>query len=489
MNKALQTILFVITFSQLSFSQKWLKKTRAYSSVGIVAGSDSLAPFLVRSNQYGTLLNTSNFIFVNAGLYKQYDSLYTFNKKLKRFDYGYGFEGHVNLGKIQDFRLPEAFFKVRYGVFELYGGRRKQIQGLVDTTGTMGSYIWSGNAIPLPKVEVSIPNYTPIIGHGLISIKGNFAHGWFGDGDSVKNYWLHQKSFYTRIGKQNWKVKFYGGFNHQVQWGGRPATPFYDPLSNQTITSFGSDFSTFIKVATGVSLSSGSKDWTNQQGVSSAEASNRSGNHLGTVDLGVEIELNKAIVFIYRQNIYEDGSLFYLNNINDGLQGVSFKIKDSKTIKLICIEYLNTTSQGGSVFLNIKPELRGLDNYFNNGLYKDSWIYKGNVIGNSLLTSQQESLNNAKQDANTIVNNVIRAINFSIHYKIIDKYNLRTQIINSNNYGTLQNYLPKKQLSISQSLIFNHKNNNIALKLAGDLGQYWHKNIGVYINYKKYITL
>jgi hypothetical protein len=426
-------------FSYTTYSQKWYKKARAYTGVGLVVGSDSLAPFLIRSNQYGTLLNTSNSLYFNSGIKKQYDSLYTLNKKLKKFDYGYGIEGHVNIGRTQDFRLPEAYAKIRYGVFELYGGRRREIQGLVDTLGTMGSYIWSGNALPLPKVEVSIPNYTPIIGKGLISIKGNFAHGWFGDADSVKNYWLHQKSFYARVGKPSWKVKFYGGFNHQVQWGGRPAKPFYDPISNQTISKFGSDFATFVKVATGVSLASGANDWTNQTGVAANEAGNRSGNHLGTVDVGMEFYLAKAKIFLYRQSLYDDGSLFYLTNISDGLNGVSFTLLKNVPLKSISLEILRTNSQGGPIFNNINAQLRGQDNYFNNSIYVDGWQYKDQIIGNPLIlvgylmkykTPIKENL-----PKNYILNNRVLGYNLSTRFKF-NKVNICNNFLYSQNFGT-----------------------------------------------------
>jgi hypothetical protein len=477
-------------FSYTTYSQKWYKKARAYTGVGLVVGSDSLVPFLIRSNQYGTLLNTSNSLYFNSGIKKQYDSLYTLNKKLKKFDYGYGIEGHVNIGRTQDFRLPEAYAKIRYGVFELYGGRRREIQGLVDTLGTMGSYIWSGNALPLPKVEVSIPNYTPIIGKGLISIKGNFAHGWFGDADSVKNYWLHQKSFYARVGRPSWKVKFYGGFNHQVQWGGRPAKPFYDPISNQTISKFGSNFATFVKVATGVSLASGANDWTNQTGVAANEAGNRSGNHLGTVDIGMEIYLTNAKVFLYRQSIYEDGSLYYLTNISDGLNGISVHFHKNKTFKSLTFEYFNTTSQGGPYFSDIKSELRGKDNYFNNSIYQDGWTYKSNTIGNSLLIPYR--INHIGYDNssifgnNFIINSRIKAMHLKIEYQIL-KINLKSELIssiNKGNYLAVLNNLSNN--SINQEIVFRIKKYYISSKTSMDLGSYWQNNIGVNISCKRF---
>ncbi|KAF4530856.1 hypothetical protein B566_EDAN018889, partial [Ephemera danica] len=58
--------------------------------------------------------------------------------------------------------IQEAYAKAKWKAFELYAGRRKEIQGLVDTTLTSGSYIWSGNTLPMPKIDLSIQNYTSL---------------------------------------------------------------------------------------------------------------------------------------------------------------------------------------------------------------------------------------------------------------------------------------------------------------------------------------
>jgi len=63
--------------------------------------------------------------------------------------------------------------------------------------------------------------WAPKFVNGVVGFKGNYAHAWFENQRSdVADFYLHQKSFYGRLGKPNWLFKFYGGFNHQVQWGG-----------------------------------------------------------------------------------------------------------------------------------------------------------------------------------------------------------------------------------------------------------------------------
>lgn len=468
-------------------AQPFIKKASISTTIGGIISSDSTTPFLLRSNQYGLVPFNSGIGFINISINQNYDSLYTIDKKLKKFGLSYGLEVQTNLGNVNQILLPVAHFKVRYGAFEFYAGRRREIQGLVDTLGTMGSFIWSGNALPMPKIEISIPNYSPIIGNGLISIKGNFAHGWFGKGDSVQNVWLHQKSFYARIGKPAWKIHLIGGFNHQVQWGGYPTKPFYDELSKQTISRFSTDFSTFIKVATGVSLNN--KGQGASSGAPANEALNRAGNHLGSVDIGLNITMDKYSIFFYRQSFYEDGSLFYLNNITDGLYGISINKKNSFLSK-ICIEYLNTRNQGGTLF-EWTPELRGRDNYFNNSLYKDAWTYKNSSIGTPLFISNRElqgrsSYSKNLGQSNFIINNRLSAIQMNLFYWY-KRYYGNTQIIQSKNLGNYEYPFKYTQMSIMQQINTTYKTYKLTAKIAGDFGEFWSDNFGMNLSVYKQI--
>ena len=88
------------------------------------------------------------------------------------------------------------------------------------------------------------------------------------------------------------------------------------------------------------------------------------------------------MLYIYRQNIYEDGSLFYLINIADGLNGIRLRRNDPKAIvRDILFEFLNTTSQGGPEFIIDDPKKRGKDDYFNHQQFRDGWAYRQHTIG------------------------------------------------------------------------------------------------------------
>jgi hypothetical protein len=464
MTRKLLFILFIITSSAQA---QFIKNSRAFIEAGAYLSTSGQNPFWIRSNQYGIVPLESQILQLRGGYKTEYDSTrYTESNKLqKKFDYAFGAEVVGNVGKANQFLIPEAYFKTRLGAFEFYAGRRREIVGLVDTTLTSGSYIWSGNALPLPKLQVSIPNYTSIIGKGLISIKGAFAHGWFENSRPYTKYVkLHQKWFYGRLGRPNWKINFYGGFNHQAQWGGE--SPYYsvdgklpDGLKN---------FKYVVTGKRGAISNPNTFDFD----------ANRVGNHLGTVDVGMTIKLKNSAILIYRQNIYEDGSLFFLNNIADGLNGITLTLKNRTKINF---EYLNTTSQGGENFIlfNAPPELRGGDSYFNNGQYVDGWSYFSRGIGTPFIFPTYEFTNNKM----SFFSEYTRLKSYSvstIHH--LRKISVSFRYCYVRNLGTYAAPINTYQNSLLLNFNKNHlffKNTNGSLTFSFDNSNLLNNSIGI----------
>ena len=377
-----------------------LKREIKYTAeVGTYISTDGNTPFWLRANQYGTVPLTSPIVTLRGSVSSDYKKAVTKEDqyKLPKFDWGYGLNVVGNVGKENQILIPEAYVKAKYGAFEIYAGRRREIFGLVDSTLSSGSYIWSGNALPMPKIQIMNRDFVPLgITKGFLSFKGSFAHGWFeNDRTDVKNFYLHQKSLYFRLGKPDWKFKFYGGVNHQVQWGGELKYP--DPDNQFSYNGFvGSGFNNYLNVVFGKSLSLE----TDSVKVGANDAGNRSGNHLGTVDFGFEISASNFNILLYRQNIYETGTLYFLSNINDGMNGISIARKSKgKKIHLnkIVFEYLNTYAQGGAGFYsNNNGRLRGYSNYLNNSVYREGWVYNKNIIGNPFMIPVNDITNSSK---------------------------------------------------------------------------------------------
>ena len=95
----------------------------------------------------------------------------------------------------------------------------------------------------MPKIQIEIPDYQPLgKNNPWLAFKGNYAHSWFGTNKFAYGYYLHQKSVYVRIGRQSSSVKLYGGFNHQVQWGGKT----FDDIGTVTNKTLPSSFADYL---------------------------------------------------------------------------------------------------------------------------------------------------------------------------------------------------------------------------------------------------
>lgn len=385
------TIFFVFaTFILFAQDNEIKRETKYTAEAGTIISTNGETPFWLRANQYGIVPNQSPIFTLRGSVSSDYKKAITKEDqyKLAKFDWGYGLNIVGNVGKENQFLIPEAYIKAKFGAFEIYAGRRREIFGLVDSTLSSGSYIWSGNALPIPKIQISTPNFVPLpYTKGFLSFKGTYAHGWFENSRTdVKNFYLHQKSLYFRLGKPDWKSHFYGGFNHQVQWGGILLYP--DPTGYLSKDGkLPSSFQDYIGIVRGKSLAV--ENDTNK--FAGADAGNRVGNHLGTIDFGFDIIVRNLKILVYRQNIYEAGSLAHLSNIEDGLNGISFiniLKKKNLNIKKLTFEYLNTYSQGGSLGGNqTNSRLRGQELYFNHGQYIDGWSYLKNGIGTPFISN------------------------------------------------------------------------------------------------------
>jgi len=176
---------------------------------------------------------------------------------------------------------------------------------------------------------------------------------------------------------------------------------------------------------------------------------NRLGNHLGSVDVGMEIDWSKAKLFFYRQSVYEDGSLYYGNNITDGLHGISFTRKAEQGLTKVVLEYLNTASQGGAVF-NDSDVNRGFDNYFNNSVYRNGWTYLGKGIGTPMMTLDSET-DLKSTDETYYDNNRVEAFYVGIEANIGDnKFSFRGSMSNAIGWF-FEEYVPVKNNIPSES--------------------------------------
>lgn len=486
--KHLSLLIFCTLFLALNESCLLAQNAGVFKEIhsevegGFLASTTSTNPFWIQSNQHGEAPLESQLLTLRGQVRKEYDST-------RKFSYGYGTRAILNVGKKDQFLLSEAYAKIHYKAFELYVGRRREIIGLVDSTLTTGSYIWSGNALPVPKVQLGIPNYTPILfKNKILAIKGQYSHGWFGSGDSTQNYYLHQSSLYFRIGMPSWRFKLYGGLNHQAQWGGKPRVPFYDAVTNTKVAKYGNSLEAYLNIVMGLPI-----DFTTQKFSTGGQVYGevyRPGNHLGSVDVALEYEGKASKWLFFRQSIYDDGSILFLGNIADGLTGVSWASRSPASfLSRVAVEFLQTSHQGGPYWGRGWPEVvQGQDNYFNNGVYEEGWVYRQRTIGTAFLMPLRNSTGLAPNDRlsklnpNYILNNRVKALTVGVISKI-RKVELLSRISVSQNLGNydIDYPLSLQQLSLQQRISYLMGHYTVSGTLAYDDAGLLQRNLGLMI--------
>lgn len=462
------------------------------TEVGTYFATSGQTPFWLRANQYGIVPNDQAFMTVRQGLRVDYhelpktklDSLRAANR---RIDWGWGAEAVFNAGYNYNLLIPEAYVKVKFGKnVEVWAGRRREIIGLVDSTLTSGSYAWSGNTLPMAKIQLAINDYLPR--NSLFGFKGFYAHGWFEEDRFVNNTMLHQKALYGRFGKPHWRLKLFAGINHEVMWGGNTERLPGSVIKNNQLPN---QFSDYIDVVTAVTLGNRTDIDTNR--VSEFDRKNRIGNHLGTVDLAFEYTVRSFSIFAYRQNIYEDGSLFYLTNIQDGLNGLRIRNRRPRNpnglqIQDILFEYLYTESQGGSLFLENDAQ-RGRDNYFNHSQYQDGWSRFGLTMGTPFISPSTDSRSNLPRYSFTN-NNRVAVMHLGLSGQVLDFFQFQLKASYSTNLGTYEVPFDKpvhqfsSVLSVAAPLaILNGVTANASV--ATDIGDLYDNSVGFFIGIRK----
>lgn len=430
------------------------------TELGGLVSSSGQVPFWLQANQYGTVPRSATTARLGVSLRLDYrlDSLLP--APPRKVDWGGGLEVVGFGGATNQVILSEAFLKGRWGIFELFGGRRKQLVGLIESPLSSGSFIWSGNALPLPRLQIGIPTYTPLgFTKNWIALKGFFAHGWFGNGAYVQRSYLHQKAVYLRLGRDQSRVRLYAAFNHQAQWGGY--APF---LERDPTSSFGGQIADSFEAYLNVVLPLKSDALKNLAKFTTYDQ-NRVGDHRGAAEAAVEIRLAKWSIFAYQQHFYDLGrKLYNLRNIEDGLYGIRLiNLRPDAPLGELTLELFNSGGQG---VIQFGRSLGGeAENYFLNGQYPDGWSYRGRTLGTPFLTQASEAnpvlpripFSGYRADNRLIAgeyginNNRVWALYAGAAGKLARRCGYAVKVSYSKNYGTFTAPFPARTRQLSAS--------------------------------------
>ncbi len=433
------------------------------SSLG---GTGDQAPFWFVSNRQGKYLPEKFASAIEAGFFAEPDTG-------KVFDYGYGIELFGRTGGVDYLWLHQAFGEIRlYDLVQLRFGMWEDIVGSYEPSISSGSIIWSGNARPLPRIEISVPEYNPVpYTNGFAEIKGLISHGWFEEGRYASDVWLHHKNVYLRLGG-DYPLNFHYGFNHYAQWGGS---------SPRQEESYPSDFRAYLRVFFNLS---GDPD---EEGTPEGWVINKKGNSVGSRNVGFDLNMGTFSAGIYLQDVFEDGSGMRRVNFPDGLWGARFRFnEEKKPVQAVVYEFLHTTDQSGPEH-SLDAGLVGNDNYFNHGHYRSGWTYHSYTIGTPLITSPFL----VDDDVYGIINNRVIAHHFGIegYIEVWKGLAWRQLFTYSRNYGTHSRPFDQRrdQFSWLMELVtpLDLLNLDISVSLAADVGDMYGDNYGLMIKLSK----
>jgi hypothetical protein len=306
--------------------------------------------------------------------------------------------------------FDKAYVDLDIGNFKLMGGRYIDPLALKEDELSTGSFMYSRNATPIPKVAFATDGFVGVPGtNGILRYKGLFAHGWFDNERHVKNAYLHEKYFYLSI-----KYAFFdarGGIVHNVQWGGVSDSRGQLPSGAQT----------FWEVIT----ATGSSD-DNAPG---GEQSNAVGNAVAAYDFSLGLTFDDFDLRAYRLFYLEDKVSTRFRSPWDGIWGLTVKPKNTKVIQKLIWEHINTKRMDSYDW-----EPTGTASYYNNGIYRTGWTYQGRVIGNPMLLTDGTT-------ERPVYNNIIIAHHLGLSGQLSEAVNYKLLYTFSRNYGEVQDQI------------------------------------------------
>lgn len=356
---------------------------------------------------------------------------------------------------LQQTVLQEGYVKLKLRHWQLAAGRYRKVVGEVPEHISSGSLGISGNALPIPRVSLGLPEYTdlPFIAPGWVQVKGQVSAGWLERDAHVDNARFHQRSLYGQVGKRaiisrksRTVLSLFGGVNHFVIWGGEH--PERGPLED---------------------------GWQNLAKVIVP------GNNLGFFDYGFTLLTQGFKIRGYTQVPFEGKGSVAPFRIKDRMVGITVSdTRKGSYFPTITLEAINSTWQDPD------PEnaSRSADyNFYNNTLYADGWSYGGRILGTPLFFDRQRATHYFGENFNTnpnydwnIANNRINGVHVGVTGQIPhDQWHYRTLATITINHGNY--YLPglfsdrsRYQAYLMQELTYRYNAFTLTGALGGDVG-------------------
>lgn len=451
-----------------------------------LASSGTYAPFWLQSGQHGRIAESAHSGYITATIEKQAGSAgrwwdYDAAIDLSGSVFSSRPEGPLHdgckhfpyfSGSHSAFLVNRLYAHARLYVIDITAGVNPYVSPLPEPNLSTGSLLFSGNAMPMPRISIGIDNYMPVPGlFGYLEIKGHLSHGWITDDAFVRGALLHYKYVGARAGG-NWPVNISYEFHHVAQWGGQ--SPVYGDLGNS--------FSAYMNAFFAMSGGSMENDQLNAQG-----------NHLCMQQAQLDIKHDGWKASLYWQQFFEDNSTAFLGagtNLPDGLWGVTLSQSRWPFIQAVCVEYLGTTDQSGPFHDQDGIVYAGNDSYYQNSIYQSGWNYFYRTIGTPFITSPLYNTNGELQTTNNrtkVWHAGLRGDIYGFRWRMLASF--------ARNYGSYHAWQKEDIYAIksSNTALLLEVNKTVekawgltfGAKLACDLGTQFGNNVGAMITISK----
>lgn len=469
--KTFLVLIFLLSHATV-FSQ-FLDSLQISTGATATMASRDYQPLWMVSNRFGTIEDLKADLSSHLAIYNK-------NNLPIKMKFGSGkvtpyIQYGANVTYNQHFKnvvFQQAFIKLSINDWEIRAGRYQQIVGENNNGLSSGSLGVSGNSLPVPQIEFALNDYKPVpFTDDFFQFKGSFSHGWMGKNQFMKDAYLHQKTFYGRIGKN--KLKVFGGIQHFAVWGGR----------RDDWTTLDRSWNGFLNVVLLKEADDGSVDFGLPRD-SLIHPPNKAGDHRGVVELGFEWANDKVGFKVYHQTPFDKRQGISTKNV-DKLLGISISNKKpNQLVQSLLVEFIHTKQMVDYVSRDIR------ESYYNNGVYRTGWEYEGKIIGTPLMINRLRANKyyeeivpydwdapmNASSGNSNIVSNRMVGGHFGCKLFFSTSLSSRTLLTYVQHYPGFSNRGPfapvKKQAYTLQELLFKFKR-NVFLKggLAYDFGE------------------
>jgi len=448
----------------------------------VTASTADQTPFWIASNRYGTVPLESGNGYLRASVYdlRLFPLVGTF-AVMSKLDVIYSTPRERNM------YVQQAFVELLSEYLHISIGSKEDRTSLWDTELGSGDMVASANARPVPEINISVPQFTPLpFTKGLLQVRCNFAAGRSFDADYLKsaytddqyyvrNIFWHHKALHLRIADTGFPLSAVLGIRHRAQWGGTSNNPEVGVQPHS--------FKDFLRIVAGRS---------GGESAALGDQINVLGSHFGSYDIKLGYLDSKLDLHIYKQHFFNDASGMELFNLTDGLYGIQANLHNLTWLNKIVVEYINTMQQSGPVHYvyydhALYPGFGGgWDNYYNNGDYTTGMSYFGRSLGSPLLTSPEYN----EKGRVGFRNNRVKAFHAGLSGRLSSQLAYRLLATSIDNRGTMDLPYLKNKHSMVCALKMSYCHPRLEswqfdAEIAADAGTMYKNNVGLNLTVTK----